>query len=1411
MDVSKLKEILDYWHTIEFLNQSDYPTKKQVEKKTLNFRRHGYEVNEYSDISNFINDSSEKKKYPETGDTIEVCIGKMARETCIEVLYQKLNIKDERIEFAKGSIAILGLQITSLKNYVSTSFNVSPLIWLISKIENNTIEDISTILSEKAYIEDMQEYGKWLASKEKIDNHVLMELYEKVCKQFIFPSFKTLDSVYQGHAIIQRFSSLVAKEKNFDLAGFSNLQASFFSKDIKMVEKNICHESNGKSIFDSFLRKYIMSAYDRLNDDKKDERINILKDTKETRALYEHYMNIKNMPLGKWPAKFAPSFMQQFAINQAIQMQKEKAPSYMSVNGPPGTGKTTMLKEIIADSVVRKAMIMSSFEHADDAFEECSFQHGDKINNGYHDWPTYSHYYKIDKRIQDYALMVASYNNAAVENITKELPNGELLCKNIHTEYPICSNDNALMHLHTLFEKAEDNEIFFTKYAHVMFNDKDHNDYYWGLISVPLGNRGNMNTFKTILREIFNKEMMSNEMIESHINAYKEAKEQFQQQLHIVTKIQNEVYATQELLKRIKKAIDNCVKKKEELKQEYIDKQEEQEKIHLKLSNMQNMLNEMKVLLRQSEEGVFEQEKIVAEKNKDVQENEVEILKYQELIKVKEDERKFMDYLFMFFHKETMRIREIKKLYTSYDRLHEKSGEFINTYNEALIPLRQAKDKQQDISRLVDSQQDKLNNAEGRLLEIKGELMILDNELAKIRNVILVQEHDYQEQIDRIKQNSYESFVIMDENFWDRFYSEKEEDKIGAQLKTPWLSKHYQRESEKLFYYALHVIREFILSSKRARCNIKNLLMMWNDNETIHYDNRDQKSSFPYLLQTLQAMIPIISTTFASVQQFLGNVDAPMMIGTLMIDEAGQAQPHVALGAMYRSKHVIAVGDPNQVEPVVTTELDALKHLIKKETIIPYMKKSLSIQELVDYLNPFGTEYIDDGEIQWVGSPLVVHRRCISPMFEISNAISYNNIMYSQTSQPSEKVEDTFALPFSQWKNVKGKENSHKQKDHFVKEQGDKAIEIIHKAFQKAGGEMPSLYVISPFKSVIEGLRSAIMLSKLYSQFGKDKVDDFIDNHCGTVHTFQGKEANEVIFLLGCDIDATGSINWVNKNIINVAVSRAKYRLCVLGDFQAWKSNRHMFVVKNLMDAYTLRELKRLEATMADSVDSCQVQVLVDGLPDMSSFLKNDKNSDVEEIEENRFLQGLELDGDYFKSLTQEDKLVFHMTDDVLQQMSDNTRKRVICGIKVSQLFTAIEEKFGLTIEEKSSANILFCKAIECHTGDCFIASLKRFVNHAKTRKADDFTLGVIKDYLKNNKDRLPALCVDRVYDLSWWNSYVNDLELTGNMRNECCHSEIFKAEDQALLRELLFEKDLFSRTLAGKKLAISTVQDERM
>ncbi len=67
---------------------------------------------------------------------------------------------------------------------------------------------------------------------------------------------------------------------------------------------------------------------------------------------------------------------------------------------------------------------------------------------------------------------------------------------------------------------------------------------------------------------------------------------------------------------------------------------------------------------------------------------------------------------------------------------------------------------------------------------------------------------------------------------------------------------------------------------------------------------QDKASGFAHLLNTLFLVVPVVSTTFASVSTFLKYIDKNEL-GTLIIDEAGQATPYSALGALWRTGKAI--------------------------------------------------------------------------------------------------------------------------------------------------------------------------------------------------------------------------------------------------------------------------------------------------------------------------------------------------------------------------------------------------------------------------------------------------------------------------------------------------------------------------
>lgn len=103
--------------------------------------------------------------------------------------------------------------------------------------------------------------------------------------------------------------------------------------------------------------------------------------------------------------------------------------------------------------------------------------------------------------------------------------------------------------------------------------------------------------------------------------------------------------------------------------------------------------------------------------------------------------------------------------------------------------------------------------------------------------------------------------------------------------------------------------------------------------------------------------------------------------------------------------------------------------------------------------------------------------------------------------------------------------------------------------------------VISPFREVISEIQLLLIEHKAFGKLFKQKFPATLLQHwvrqaIGTVHTFQGKQADVVFFVLGADKTTLGAIEWASRkpNLLNVAVTRAKSRFYIIGDYNLWKS-----------------------------------------------------------------------------------------------------------------------------------------------------------------------------------------------------------------------------------------------------------------
>ena len=167
-------------------------------------------------------------------------------------------------------------------------------------------------------------------------------------------------------------------------------------------------------------------------------------------------------------------------------------------------------------------------------------------------------------------------------------------------------------------------------------------------------------------------------------------------------------------------------------------------------------------------------------------------------------------------------------------------------------------------------------------------------------------------------------------------------------------------------------------------------------------------------------------------------------------------------------------------------------------------------------------------------------------MFEISNEIAYDGLMVDATDPAlAAAFEDRCpSLPQSKWIDVK----SDASQGHWIPAEGVEVDRILlHLA--KIGFDFSQVMAIAPFRDV------AVQLGH--------RARTYPGLRAGTIHTAQGKEADIVILVLGSDPGREGARAWAasRPNLLNVGVSRAKRRLYVIGDREAWARRRYFDVL----------------------------------------------------------------------------------------------------------------------------------------------------------------------------------------------------------------------------------------------------------
>lgn len=807
--------------------------------------------------------------------------------------------------------------------------------------------------------------------------------------------------------------------------------------------------------------------------------------TPEGLKAIQKRVSVVNTPQGRWPSDpdHNMALMQQYAINTALDELKDGG--LLSVNGPPGTGKTTLLRDLIAHNIVERASVLCTFNNVSESLTKDGF-------------PVAS--------LAGFEMLVASSNNKAVENISRELPQIKSIADcfaDLSYLKPIANQLNA--------KKVKD------KYLPMA-----EEELCWGAISVVLGKKGNRQDVKQ--RFFFDAVFPKDSSDESQRDPNKDFLNFWRWKALVTSKKEPVV-----CFSSAKKA--------------FLSAKQKLDIVFEELATLERLYN-----------GLSSGELL-----KKINKHESELIKLEEVIldfSRKKDE----------FKSAALMAKNVYDISVNdYEKHHqEKPNWFIRLffrrrYKRYLQKQCQLNDqKLLNQKRYLDSQAD-FKTVSYSLSEKNKTLVSNTAELKKIKNLFFLHKQSYQALLDR-----FDGIVIPQPS-----------EKINnpeVQRNAYWQSPEVNQLRSELFVCAMKLHEAWLHEASSGggafHTNICRLP---------HLMEQPHKEADPESLWRLFFMIfPVASSTFASISRMLKGVSEEAL-GWLMIDEAGQAIPQAAVGAIMRSKRVLVVGDPLQVEPVFTTPPVLVKLL--GETILgdqaeDWSPNSISVQQVADRANRFGSYIATEDKKIWIGIPLWVHRRCIEPMFSVANKIAYNDRMIHGRDDDAIKPKSAHGVDNS-WIESVGV-CSDKQ---YKRELGEDTLALL-KELLEAGNELNSIFVISPFKAVKEALLSNLsecaeeVLSFSTKAISKGDFSSWLEDSIGTVHAFQGRENDIVIMVLGCDPHNTGGATWASStpNILNVAITRAKKNLFVIGDSNVWCGLKYFSAVYDSLPLSTSKK-----------------------------------------------------------------------------------------------------------------------------------------------------------------------------------------------------------------------------------------------
>ncbi len=304
--------------------------------------------------------------------------------------------------------------------------------------------------------------------------------------------------------------------------------------------------------------------------------------------------------------------------------------------------------------------------------------------------------------------------------------------------------------------------------------------------------------------------------------------------------------------------------------------------------------------------------------------------------------------------------------------------------------------------------------------------------------------------------------------------------------------------------------------------------------------------------------VPAWAVTARSARRFR---DRPALFDLVIIDEASQCSTLDVLPLLFRAKRALVIGDPMQLAPIT-------KILPRQEAAVR-AESGVRASWLEEHRLGHRRYSSFQAAAHAAGATLLLdeHYRCHPNIIGISNQHCYSGRLTVLTDPRTlRRLPDVDAL---QWLDVPGTARRGRGGSWINEAEAERVRIAVERLLKRLPADA-SVGVVTPFRAQKE------LLARGWEHEPRVRV--------GTVHTFQGGQQDVMLLSLVAGAQMRPSaLNWLCRevNLWNVAITRARSHLIVLGDHGFWSARSGM-----------PRAL--LEATSAGSGPSLPAAVQVD-------------------------------------------------------------------------------------------------------------------------------------------------------------------------------------------------------------------------